>query len=61
MILDLSVTVKLPLCLLLLFYSYLQLEAHQNLDPESVICIRIRHRRVEQKEIPNPHILKRKS
>jgi hypothetical protein len=61
MVLDLSVTVKLPPCLLLPFHSYLQLEAHQNLDIESVICIRIRHRREEQKELPNPHILKRKS
>jgi len=37
------------------------LEVHQNLDIESVIFIRIRHRREEQKELPNPHILKRKS
>lgn len=61
MILDLSVTVKLPLFLLRLFNSYLQLEVHQNLDIESLIFIRIRQRREEQKELPNTHILKRKS
>jgi len=53
MILDLSVTVKLPPSLLRLFHSYLQFEVYQNLDIESVICIRIRQRREEQKELPN--------
>lgn len=61
MILDLNVTVKLPPCLLRLFHSYLQLEVHQNLDTENVNFIRIRHRRKEQKELPNSHIMKRKS
>jgi len=53
MILELSVNVKLPPSLLRLFHSYLQLEVHQNLDIKSVICIRIKHRREEQKELPN--------
>jgi hypothetical protein len=53
MILDLSVNVKLPPSLLRLFHSYLQLEVYQNLDIESVIYIRIRHRREEQKKLPN--------
>jgi hypothetical protein len=53
MILDLSVTVKLPHSLLHLFHSYLQLEVYQNLDIESAICIRIRHKREEQKKLSN--------
>jgi hypothetical protein len=53
MILDFSVTVKLPPSLLRLFHLYLQLEVYQNLDSKSVICIQIRLRREEQKELPN--------